>query len=253
MKVLIIEDEPLGADRLAKLLHEIAPDIEVLEILDGIQSSVEWFRQHAAPDIVFMDIELSDGQCFEIFKQVDILCPIIFTTSYDEYALQAFQVNSIDYLLKPVKKDVLQNSLKKYATLKDNFGGGNPDINKLVSLLQERTYSGRSRFLVKSGQRFHSVEVGEIAYFYGISKLCFLVTWSNKKYMLDYTLDELQKMVNVVDFYRANRSYIVHARAVKDVVPYFNGKLKLNLAPEAENEILVSREKAIEFKMFLGK
>jgi two-component system LytT family response regulator len=253
MRVLIIEDEPLGADRLTKMLHEVAPGIHVVEILDGIHTSVEWFGCNPMPDIVFMDIELSDGQCFEIFKEVKIDCPIIFTTSYDEYALQAFQVNSIDYLLKPVKKEALQNSLKKYASLKETFNSGAPDINKLVSLLQERTYSGRSRFLVKSGQRFHSVEIEEIAYFYGMSKLCFLVTWSNKKYMLDYNLDELQKMVSPADFFRANRSYIVHARSVKDVVPYFNGKLKLNLAPAVEDEVLVSREKAIDFKQFLGK
>ncbi len=258
MKVFIVEDEPLGLERLVKLLRELAPDIEVLGHAETIKSAVWWLQNHAMPDLIFMDIELADGQCFQIFSQVDVQAPIIFTTSYDEYALQAFQVNSVDYLLKPVRREELERSLKKYARLKQQFGTRTTPINfdhlleSFQQVQQPKTW--RKRFLVRQGQRLLSIEVEDIAWFMAEGKLCFFRTWDNQRFLLDYTLEELADMLDPDTFFRANRSILLHAKAVKTIHPHFNGKLLLELAPApGQEEVLVSKEKAMEFKRWMGK
>lgn len=259
MKVFIVEDEHLGLERLTKLLSEMDSSIEVLSHAETVKSAVWWIKNNPVPDLIFMDIELADGQCFEIFNQTEVLAPIIFTTSYDEYALHAFKVNSLDYLLKPIRKEELERSLAKYRHLKQQLGSPATtpvNVEQLIASLGQiqtpATY--RKRFLVKQGQRLFSVEVSDIAWFMADGKLCFLRTWDNQRYLVDYTLEQLEGLLDPEGFYRANRSYLISAQSVKAIHPYFNGKLMLQLMPEAEpNKVVVSKEKAMEFKRWMGK
>lgn len=257
MKILIVEDESLGYERLAKLLQSTEYDIEICGHVVSIRSAVQWLSTQPAPDLIFMDIELADGQCFEIFQQVPVTSPIIFTTSYDEYALHAFKVNSVDYLLKPIRKEELEASLNKLQRLQHHYTlSGLPD--KLTHLIHElkplQTKPYRRRFLVKQGQRLLSVEVSDIAWFRAEGKLCFIRTWENQRFLIDHTLEELGQMLDPDEFFRINRSYIVHIRAIKQIHTYFKGKLLLRLQPPSEdNDVVVSKEKASEFKHWLGK
>lgn len=258
MKVFIIEDEYLGLERLIKLLGEVDAGLTVLGHAESIKSAVQWLQNNPPPDLIFMDIELADGQCFEIFNRTEVRSPIIFTTSYDEYALHAFKVNSIDYLLKPVKKEELTGAMVKFQRMKEQFQQPVPamDIEKLVRELRhsQQPKEYRKRFLVKQGQRWLSVELHEIAWFMADGKLCFLKTWDNRRFIVDYTLEELTDMLDPVEFFRVNRSFLVHAKAIKSFDSYFGGKLNLQLNPKPEsNEVLVSKEKAGEFKAWMGK
>lgn len=258
MQVFIIEDEHLGLERLIKLLGEVDPALEVLGHAESIKSAVLWLQNNPAPDLIFMDIELADGQCFEIFNQVDVHTPIIFTTSYDEYALHAFKVNSIDYLLKPVKKEELAGALDKFQRLKDQLTPKTQafNIDKLIRELRQSSQPQgyRKRFLLKQGQRWISVELHEIAWFNADGKLCFLRTWDNRRFIVDYTLEELTEMLDPADFFRINRSYLAHAKAIKSIDAYFGGKLILQLHPKPEsNDVIVSKEKATDFKRWMGK
>ena len=254
MKILIIEDEQLGAEKLIRLLESIDSSIEIVGNTRSIKSSVEWLLQHEHPDIILMDIELTDGQSFEIFSHVEIKSMVIFTTSYDEYALQAFKVNSVDYLLKPIKREELKSALDKYQLWQQKFSAPSLSIEQLISeLKQQQSKVWRSRFLVKQGTKLQSIEIRDIAYFYADGRLSYFVAWDKQKYILDYTLEELEQMVDPQDFYRANRGFIIHVKAVAQIHNYFNGKLKLDLKPGIDKEVLISREKATEFKEWMGK
>jgi two-component system, LytTR family, response regulator LytT len=253
MNVLIVEDEQLGADRLRHLLLETEPDTRILGITAGIQSTLEWLKTHPLPDLVFMDIELSDGQCFEIFNQVDLPSPIIFTTSYDEYTLQAFKVNSVDYLLKPIRKEELKKAIEKYKNLRSP----SPvlDIKSLVEQLRQPQGSTafRSRFLVKAGQRLLTLDIKEIAYFFSEDNFTFFRTWDNAKYLVEYNLEELEKMLDPSQFHRINRGFVVHVESIAEIHTYFNSRLKLHLHPATDKEVIISREKVADFKDWLGR
>src|SRR3954469_2955340 len=255
MKILIIEDEQLGVERLIKHLNAIDPTIEITGATRSIKSSVEWLQTHEHPDIILMDIELGDGQSFVIFNEVEVKSTVIFTTSYDEFALQAFKVNSIDYLLKPIKKEDLKNSLDKYRQMKEKFAITPAfQIDNLLNELKlqsKKVY--RNRFLVKQGTRLVSVDVSNIAYFYADGRLCFFKTWDKTKYVIDYTLDELEDMLDPELFYRAGRGFIVHIKSIAQIHQYFNSKLKLELNPLTEKEVIISKEKTMEFKEWMGK
>ncbi len=254
MEVLIIEDEQLGAEKLSRLLTSIDDSIRIAGNTRSIKSSVEWLLQHEHPDIILMDIELTDGQSFEIFNHVAIKSMVIFTTSYDEYALQAFKVNSVDYLLKPIKKRELKNALDKYQQWQQRFSASTLNVEQLIQeLKQQQPKTWRSRFLVKQGQKLLSVEINEIAYFYADGRVCFFITWSRQKYIVDYTIEELEQMLDPQQFYRANRAFILNIKAIAQIHNYFNGKLKLQLQPDIDREVLISREKATEFKEWMGK
>ncbi len=255
MKVFIIEDEHLGLERLSRLALETDASLEITGHADSIASTVQWLKQHPAPDLIFMDIELADGQCFEIFNQVEVTSPIIFTTSYDEYALHAFQVNSVDYLLKPVRKEDLERSLAKLRRLQ-SAGQIAPNLEKLLREMAQirQAPEFRRRFLVKQGQRLLAVETSEIAYCVADGKICWLKTWDNRRYLLDYTLEQLTDMLDPAEFFRVNRAYLAHVRSIKAIQPYFNGKLFLKLEPATEeNDVIVSKEKAGVFKEWMGK
>ena len=254
MRVLIVEDEPLGVERLEKQLREIDPAVVVAGVAESIRATVKWLTQHEEPDLILMDIELSDGQSFEIFRQVKVVAPIIFTTSYDEYALQAFKVNSIDYLLKPIKKEELKYALEKYRQLKASPLHRMPlDLEKLLQGLKQQSPEYRSRFLVKQGQRYIPVDISEIAYFYLEDRVTFCQTWEKAKYILDYSLDELETMLDPQHFKRVTRPFIVHIKAIGQIQSYFKGRLKLILEPPTEKEVVVSQEGASDFKRWMGK
>ena len=253
MKVLIIEDEDLAVKKLQKTLSFVDNTIEIAGITDSISSSVEWLQNNEAPDLILMDIELADGQSFAIFDLISVTSPVIFTTSYDEFALKAFKVNSIDYLLKPVQPEDLEVALKKYKSMRGYTAS--TDIQSLVNELQQQLSPKeyRKRFLVKNGQKLVSIAIDSIAYFYSDGRLNFFKTIDNKKYVVDYTMDELEDMLNPQDYFRVSRSFYVSVACISKIDDYFGNRLILQLQPATEKEVLVSREKVMPFKKWMGK
>lgn len=253
MRALIIEDEVPAFRRLQKILEEVQPDLKIVEVIDSVAESVKWLRTHQAPDLIFMDIQLSDGLSFEIFDQVKITHPVIFTTAFDAYMLRAFKVNSIDYLLKPIKKEELIASLHKYEDMKRAFtSGGNDDINSLIQQIQLGDPKYKSRYLVKQGDKLISVETKEIAYFFTKNGIVYLLTEHGNRYFIDHSLDEVVQQLDPQHFYRANRQFIINFQAIKAVHKYHKSKLMVELEPPGEDKVTVSAEKASHFKAWLG-
>jgi two-component system, LytTR family, response regulator LytT len=252
MKILIVEDEELAVKKLQKTLAAVNESAEVVGTTDSIKTTVEWLMQNPQPDLILMDIELADGQSFEIFNLTEVKSPVIFTTSYDEFALKAFKVNSVDYLLKPIQKDELQAALNKFQKIKTN---ADVNIDSLVKELQQKLQPKeyRKRFLVKFGQKLISVEIGEIAYFYSDGRLNFFKTSENKKFVVDYTMDELEDMLDPKMYFRISRSFYVSVNSIEKIDDYFGNRLILGLKPAVDKEALVSREKVTEFKKWMGK
>jgi DNA-binding LytR/AlgR family response regulator len=259
MKILIVEDEELAVKKLQKTLAGVEPDAEVVGVTDSIVSTVNWLEDNDAPDLILMDIELCDGQSFEIFNRAKIKSPVIFTTSYDEYALKAFKVNSVDYLLKPIQKEELEAALTKLKSMKELYKSGDakPDvsIDNLVKELQQKLQPKefRKRFLVKQAQKLVSIEIDEIAYFFSDGRLNFFKTFDNKKFVVDYTMDELEDMLDPAKYFRISRSFYISVNSVDQIHDYFGNRLMLNLKPAVDKESIVSREKVAEFKKWMGK
>ena len=258
MQILIVEDEELAVKKLQKTLHSIDADLEVAGTADSIASTVDWLNTHPRPDLILMDIELADGQSFEIFNLTDVKSPVIFTTSYDEFALRAFKVNSVDYLLKPIQKDELEASISKFRKMQKAFTGNKQDDTQITALvkelqqtLQHKEY--RKRFLVKHLQKLVSIEVDRIAYFFSDDRLTFFKTLEDKKYVIDYTIDEIEDMLDADQFFRINRGFLVSVKSIDQINDYFGNRLKLNLKPSIDKEALVSREKVSQFKDWMGK
>lgn len=259
MKILIIEDEELAVKKLAKTVSMVDETAEIIGIADSIRTAVEWLDNNPAPDLILMDIELADGQSFEIFNLTEVKSPVIFTTSYDEFALQAFKVNSIDYLLKPVQKEDLAAAINKYKQLKHQFKPEQnaPDlsidniIKELQQKLQPKEY--RKRFLVKHAQKLVSIDIDEIAYFFSDGRLNFFKTTNNKKFVVDYTMDELEDMLDPARYFRISRAFYVSIDSVEQIHEYFGNRLLLTLNPVVEKEAIVSREKVSDFKKWMGK
>lgn len=248
MRIVIFEDEKLASERLIQVLQSIKPEAQVLTSMKSIEAAVLWLQNNEHPDLIISDIQLLDGESFEIFEQVEIKCPVIFTTAYDEYAIKAFEVNSVDYLLKPIQKEKLEKALEKYESQHQSSGG--IDISKISELLQgEPEY--KSRFLVKFGQRIKAIPVEKIAYFYSHDKLSYLVTFEGQKLPVDQTLEELDRLLNPKNYFRVNRKFIVHFDSVSDIHPYFKGRVKLDLEPSIDEDIVVSSEKTPVFKKWL--
>lgn len=251
MNVVIIEDEALAADRLEAMLKEVAPDVQVLARLGSIKDSVRWLMQHSA-DLIFLDIQLSDGLSFTIFEQVTITTPIIFTTAYDQYAIRAFKLNSVDYLLKPIRTSELQESIRKYKTLKSAYS---IDFDELLNTLHGNTPEYKKRFMIQYGERIRKVEISEVAYFYAMDKSVFLKTFEGQSYPLDYTLDRLEEFVDPVRFFRINRRYIVCIDAISSMTAWSRNRVKLELKPGAEDggDTIVSIDRAADFKAWLDR
>jgi two-component system, LytTR family, response regulator LytT len=255
MQVLIIEDEALASKRLKQLIQEINNSIKILDVLDSIESTVKWFNGSITPELIFMDIQLADGLCFEIFNRIKIDVPIIFTTAFDEYAIQAFKVNSVDYLLKPINKKDLEQALIKYEDIKDHYSvsSKDSDIQQLLQRMSLNQKVYRSRFLVKTGQTFVKINSDNIAYFFVDNKLTYGILTNNKKYLIDYTLDELENELDPQVFFRINRQFILNINSIESVHIFFGGSLKLHLLPKCEEEVLVSRRRVAAFKEWMNK
>ncbi len=250
MRILIIEDEVYAAEKLEQMLLEINPSITVLAKLGSINESVKWLINHTC-DLIFLDIQLSDGISFSIFDQIAINTPIIFTTAYDQYAIKAFQLNSISYLLKPIRKIELEESLKKYQSLKSAFG---IDFDMLLANIQGREPDYKKRFLIQIGEKIKKVELSEIAYFFVLEKAVFMKTFQGNTYPVDYTLDKLESLINPEKFFRINRKYIVNMDAISNMSAYSRSRVKLELKPKAEDEFdtIVSIERSSDFKKWLN-
>ena len=252
MRVLIIEDEPQAAQRLETLMKKMVPGVVILDKFDSISKSVDWIKDHPAPDLILMDIQLADGISFMIFEQCEVKSPVIFTTAYDEYALKAFKVNSIDYILKPVDETELENALKKYQSLSaDNRP--NVKLDNIEQAIQMLTRKYKSRFVIKVGEHLRSVEVTDVLFFVSIEKTTFCCTRENRKNILDFTLDELEDMLDPDSFFRINRKYIVSASAIQDMISYTNSRLKLILKNSDDSDVIVARERVQEFKEWLDR
>ncbi|MBA4367022.1 MAG: DNA-binding response regulator [Desulfobacterium sp.] len=254
MKVVIIEDEMAASRRLEKMLKKIDPQIEILAMLDSIDDTVNWLTNNGEPDIIFADIQLSDGVCFDIFKHVQTKSAVIFTTAYDEYAVEAFKVNSIDYLLKPINPEALSRSIEKFHNLKMTYAESDKNrFESLLSMLDQTGKDYKSRFLVKTGQNMKIVSTNEIAYFLIENQLVFLITKQNNRFLIEQTLDELEKRLDPKLFFRINRQMIISLDSVRTIHPYFNSRLKLDVTPDRELEILVSRMKVNDFKKWIDQ
>lgn len=255
LKIVIAEDEPLAADRLKKMLSSIEPDANVVAAFDSIRSASKWFRDHKSPDLALFDIQLSDGLCFDIFQQAEVKCPVIFTTAYDEYALKAFKLNSVDYLLKPIDEEELKQALSKFKShhALTSTQQRSDEWQRIAQLLQQHPSSYRSRFLVRIGDRLEAVSVGNILCFYADEKITILLTTDSKKFTVEESLDELQPQLDPQKFFRLNRQYLCSLDAILDIRSHFNGKLKVKLKNVVDEEIFVSRERAAEFRQWLNR
>ncbi len=251
MNVLIVEDEGIAAERLTQLLVQLDANIEVVAHLDSIKTSVDWFHSNEAPDLAFFDIQLADGLSFEIFKQIEVTCPIIFTTAYDQYAIEAFKVNSVDYLLKPMMESDLQRALTKFK--KQNQPTQTVDMATLMNLIQKPTKSYKERFVIKVGEHLKSVLTNEVEIFLSENKATYLHSKENKRFIIDFTLDQIQEAIDPNLFFRINRKYLIHIDGIKDIITYSNSRLKLELHHFNADDMIVSREKVTLFKEWLDR
>jgi len=249
MKVVIIEDEALSAKRLAKLLNEIFPQMEVLAMLESVNASLAWFYENEYPDLIFLDIQLNDGTGFEILKRLDGYPYIIFTTAYEQYALDAFKFNSIDYLLKPIDREELLTAVNKLEQIHKNEESNYQD--RIEALGKQLMPSFRERFLVKVGLQFKSIPTEEVYYFSYKEGLSYLHT-RDQCLPIDYTLEQLIEALDPKAFFRVNRQYVVSLKSVKEIHSYFNSRLLLTLIPASEEDVIVSRERVLNFKIWAG-
>lgn len=248
MKIVIVEDERLAAEKLIQLLNETETDIEILQVLESVEESINWFAKNPSPDLVFMDIQLDDGISFEIFDEVKVDAPIIFTTAFDEYAIRAFKVNSIDYLLKPIEKNALANGLEKYSALcleKKNLE------SKISQIFQQISKPYKTRFFIKVGVKYQSILTSDICTFFVEERNTFLQTQEGKKYDLDYSLEQIQKKVNPELFYRINRNYLININCIEEIIAYSSSRLKIK--SKTKEELIVSRDKVSDFKKWMDR
>lgn len=253
MNILIIEDEPQAAKRIETLVMELLPNARVLDKIDSVKKSVQWFKSNPTPDIVLMDIQLADGTSFQIFEQCEVKCPVIFTTAYDEYALKAFKVNSIDYILKPVDKNDLQAAFKKLETLTNNSDDTRKLLTSIGDVVQKLSRKHKERFVIKVGEHLRTIEVKNILYFYSQDKATFCHTHENRNHILDFTLEQLEDLIDPLVYFRVNRKYFVRAEAIQDIISYSNSRLKLKLKNSLDTDVIVARERVQEFKQWLDR
>lgn len=251
MNVLIIEDEALAAGQIENYLKQIDSNLYVLGIIENVEDGVEWFESNPCPDLIISDIKLTDGLSFDIFSKCKPSCPIIFTTAYDQYAIKAFELNSIGYLLKPIDREKLKECIQKVR--QNGTGLSEEELKKIARLIHQKHAEYKSRFLVKVGQKIRAISVDKIAYFYSKDRMTLLITRDNAKYPLDQSLEEIDNLLDPNDFFRINRKFLAHFEGIKEVHPYFKGRLKVDLTPECDEDIVVSFEKTPAFKAWLDK
>lgn len=250
MNVLIIEDEHAAAGRLTQLIHEIRPDWMVIGTLESIREALDWFGKHREPDLVFSDVQLADGIAFEIYRVIRLNCPVIFTTAYDTYAIQAFKLNSVDYLLKPILKEHLKEAIVKLEKMQ-SLAGRPDDLSRLASEFMQQKSKTSNRILVKFGQKLKAIDTENVAYFYIDGRSVMLKTPDGKSYPVDETLDQLESMLDKNRFFRANRQIIVRFEAIRDMVLYSKSRIRLELSPPSESDVIVSESRCAEFKDWL--
>lgn len=248
----MLEDEEPAAKRLQKLLKELNEPVEILAVIDSISTAKEWLQKNPQPDLMLVDIHLADGISLELFKQVELNCPIIFTTAYDEYALKAFKLNSIDYLLKPIKKDELQAAIEKF---KKQKAKEQPALN-MSQLMEAVTHSNiekyRDRFVIRYGEHIKTIETKDAAYFYTEARANFLVTTDTKRYVVDFNLDQLESMLDPTKFFRINRQFIISLQSIDEMTAWTKARVLIKLKPPTKIETIVSTERSPDFKKWLS-
>jgi len=248
MNCLIIEDEKVAAERLFGLIKNYNQSIEIIEIIQSVKNAVKWLNTNHAPDLIFMDIQLADGLSFEIFEQTIVKTPVIFTTAYDEYALKAFKVNSIDYLLKPIDQEELNNAISKF---KENNISKEIPTQVFDSILHSLTKNYKNKFVIKVGEHIKVFTIDDVQCFYSMEKYAFLQNNSGCDYAIDYSLDQLEDLLDQAQFFRINRKFIVSFSAISDIISYSNSRLKVKLNSNESDDLIVSREKVQDFKKWL--
>ncbi|MES2849171.1 MAG: LytTR family DNA-binding domain-containing protein [Bacteroidota bacterium] len=253
MNILLLEDEEPAAKRLEKMLKEIDTGIAVLGSIVSVASGIKWLKENPSPDLIISDIQLADGLSFEIFKAIKTFCPVIFTTAFDQYAIEAFKVNSIDYLLKPVKKEELTAAIDKHKKLVQERRSTTTDLSKLLELMSDGTQGKyKKRFAVRYGEHIKTISIDEAAYFYTEDKINFITTKENRRYTIDNNLDALEAMLDPSVFFRINRQYIISIHAIAEMFSYSKSRVLVKLNPAAKHETIVSTERSGDFKLWLG-
>lgn len=253
MKAVIVEDELIAAQNLQRLIGQVADDIQVIAVLQSVEESIEWFSLNPAPDLIFMDIHLADGSSFSIFEKVQITSPVIFTTAYDEYALKAFEVNSIDYLLKPINSKNFERAIAKFRNLVTTKGNNADMITNLLATFKQTKEVYKSHFLIPHKDKFIPLAIDRIACFYTENKMAKIITVDNETFYMDSSLEDLLLQLSPSLFFRANRQYIVAHKAIKDISIWFGSKLSINLYVTVPDKIIVSKARVHEFKSWFTK
>lgn len=250
MRALIVEDEAIAARRLRNLIEALSPEIKIVASLSSVEDANHWFNSNTMPELIFLDIQLNDGYGFDILDNLEEHPPIIFTTAYNEYAIRGFKYNGLDYLLKPIDKNDLEKALAKFKKLhKETDNANKNDQYDRIANMFRKVH--KHRFIVKIGNQYNTFNVNEISYFKSQKGLIFLTTHKGQQYPIEYTLDQLEDILDPVQFFRINRQYIVSVEAVKEIHSYFNSRLLLKLTQKTEDQIIVSRERATSFKKWL--
>jgi len=255
VKIILIEDELYNLRLLEGMIKKLRPGWEVVKTFESVKSSIEWLQQNPHPDLFFMDIQLADGLCFSIFDQVEVKSMVIFTTAYDNYAIRAFKVNSIDYLLKPFKEKDLEAAIEKFENFRQlsEKVASNQDYSEILEAIREGEKKYRKRFLVSKGAAFYKLPVEDIAYFYSETRTTTAVTFNRQNHVVDFSLEALEEQLDPETFFRVNRQVVVNIQSIEKIENYFGGKLKVRMNPPFENEVVVSRLKAMDFKAWVGQ
>ncbi|GET25564.1 LytTR family DNA-binding domain-containing protein [Prolixibacter sp. NT017] len=251
MNVLIFEDEKHTALRLIQLLGKYDSEIKVLDVIGSVKEGIQWYRNNAFPDLVFQDILLNDGDCFDIFEEVKVKTPIIFTTAYNEYALRSFKMNSIDYIVKPYDYDEVKDAMDKFRNFREMFLPPESELIKRIVLNEKPEI--KKRFLVKLGDRYRSIKSEDIAWFIYDDGLTFAVTFDNTRFPVNYSIDQLSSLLDPALFYQVNRKYMVNIESIRNIHTWFNSRFKIEITPNSEEDVIVSRERAKDFKLWLDR
>lgn len=246
---LVVEDEQLSAERLAGMVARLFPNFKLLKTVDSVKSAVRWLSQNEQPELAFFDIQLADGLSFEIFEQVPVSFPVIFTTAFNEYAIRAFKVNSIDYLLKPISEDELKAAVSKFRA--GMVKSTTHESDAIAMALKQLTNTYKSRFLVRVGEHLKTIDISETALFLSMEKSTYLRSYSNRDFGLNFTLEQLESLIDPKQYFRVNRKYLIHLKSIKDIIAYSNSRLKLILTVATDEDIIVSRERVEDFKKWL--
>ncbi|WPP48643.1 LytR/AlgR family response regulator transcription factor [Catalinimonas niigatensis] len=253
MKVLIIEDEKAAARRLSSLLLQLAPQIEIVAVLDTVKHAVHWFKENSSPDLTFMDIQLADGLSFDIFEQFKVNAPVIFTTAYEQYAIKAIKVNSVDYLLKPIDPEELKTALEKFEKRFYEEQKNQVDLQQIQQTVKMLTQQYKSRFIVKVGEHIKAIQVENILYFCSREKMTYMYTKDGRHYIVDPALDQLEYSLDPNVFFRISRKYLISLQSIADIVSYSSSRLRLLLQQSNDKDVLVSRDRVAGFKAWLDQ